>query len=82
MTARWARVGGLFICDLCGCRGEYRRSVKQWNGLRVHSYCFEPRQPQDFPPPGPLDDPRPLPDPRPESGFDAPDTPWTPPSLP
>jgi hypothetical protein len=36
------------ICDACGMQFKASELRKRWDGLMVHSTCWEPRQPQDF----------------------------------
>lgn len=38
----------LAICDRCGFRYRSSELRKEWTGLRVCSYDFEARHPQDF----------------------------------
>jgi hypothetical protein len=54
----------LFISDRSGLAYPYREMVKEWNGARVHTSEYEPKQPQLEPKPYTAD-PQGLPHPRP-----------------
>ncbi len=54
----------LFISDRSGLAFPYREMVREWNGARVHTSEFEPKQPQLEPKPYTAD-PQGLPHPRP-----------------
>ena len=54
----------LFISDRSGLAFPYREMVREWNGARVHTSEFEPKQPQLDPKPYTAD-PQGLPHPRP-----------------
>ena len=54
----------LFISDRSGLAYPYREMVKEWNGARVHTSEYEPKQPQLEPTPYSAD-PQGLPHPRP-----------------
>ena len=41
----------LFISDRSGLAFPYREMVKEWNGARVHTSEYEPKQPQLEPKP-------------------------------
>ena len=34
------------ICDRCGLKYPYPDLKEEWTGLRVCSYCYEPKHPQ------------------------------------
>ena len=53
-----------FISDRSGLAYPYREMVKEWNGARVHTSEYEPKQPQLEPKPYTAD-PQGLPHPRP-----------------
>ena len=36
----------LFISDISGLAYPYTEMVKEWNGARVHTSEYEPKQPQ------------------------------------
>ena len=55
----------LFISDRSGLAFPYREMVKEWNGARVHTSEYEPKQPQLEPTPYSAD-PQGLPHPRPQ----------------
>ena len=54
----------LFISDRSGLAFPYREMVREWNGARVHTSEYEPKQPQLEPKPDTAD-PQGLPHPRP-----------------
>ena len=54
----------LFISDRSGLAYPYREMVREWNGARVHTSEYEPKQPQLEPTPYSAD-PQGLPHPRP-----------------
>ena len=55
----------LFISDRSGLAFPYREMVREWNGARVHTSEYEPKQPQLEPTPYSAD-PQGLPHPRPQ----------------
>ena len=55
----------LFISDRSGLAFPYREMVKEWNGARVHTSEYEPKQPQLEPTPYSAD-PQGLQHPRPQ----------------
>ena len=36
------------VCSICGRKAKANTLVKNWMGMYRHSYCNDPRQPQDF----------------------------------
>ena len=46
--ARYDRGDAAGICDQCGRKFKISQLQQRWDGLRVCSKDWEPRQPQDF----------------------------------
>jgi hypothetical protein len=44
----WKRGSINVICDRCGAKAKGGELILEWNGLRVHTKCHEPRNQQDF----------------------------------
>ena len=61
-----------FISDRSGLEFPYREMVREWNGARVHTSEFEPKQPQLEPTPFTAD-PQGLQHPRPHLNLDYPE---------
>ena len=44
-SGRWARA----ICDRCGDKIKYSKLKLEWTGLKVCSYCWDPKTALEFP---------------------------------
>lgn len=47
-SPRYDRGDWKCICDACGIEYKASELQQRWDGLKVCSYDWEPRQPQDF----------------------------------
>ena len=47
-SPRYDRGDWKCICDACGIAYKASELQQRWDGLKVCSYDWEPRQPQDF----------------------------------